>query len=98
MNFTQEKKPQSSQQTKRTTIFFGKLWKHTIQSEDSEHKGETFLSGNISNQLTINGKKVPIKDFTIGINDNIQIWKNNKRKGKRDADYSLSLSVQEAKE
>ena len=75
------KNPQANQQTKKNRIFFAKLWVNTITKE-GENKGKKYMSGNIDNKF---------ENFTIGVNDQINIWKNKKRDGKRDADYRVSL-------
>lgn len=80
--------PQTNQK-KKNIVFFAKLWINTVQAE-GKHKGETFMSGNIDNKL---------KNIKIGIDDQIQIWKNSKRDGinpktnkpYKDADFRVSL-------
>ena len=72
--------PQSQSQ-KKNIVFFAKLWINTV-SKEGKRKGEKFMSGNIDNKF---------KNFTIGFNDQLQVWKNNKRTGKRDADFRVSL-------
>ena len=73
--------PQANQQTKKNRIFFAKLWINEITKE-GENKGVKYMSGNIDNKFS---------KITIGINDQINIFKNKKREGKRDADYRVSL-------
>lgn len=68
-------------QTKKNVVFFAKLWLNTIKKE-GENKGKKYLSGNIDNKF---------KKFTIGVNDQIQIWPNKKREGIKDADFRMSL-------
>ena len=73
--------PQANQQTKKNRLFIGKLWVNTITKE-GENKGVKFMSGNIDNKF---------KKITIGVNDQINIFPNNKRKGIKDADFRISL-------
>ena len=68
-------------QNKKNRVFFAKLWINTITKE-GENKGKKFMSGNIDNKF---------KKFTIGANDQINIWPNNKREGIKDADFRVSL-------
>ena len=68
-------------QTKKNVVFFGKLWVNTITKE-GDNKGRKYMSGNIDNKF---------KKFTIGVDDQIQIWPNNKREGVKDADFRMSL-------
>lgn len=75
------KNPQTSQQTKKNRLFIGKLWVNTINTE-GENKGKKYMSGNIDNKFS---------KITIGINDQINIFPNNKRKGVRDADFRISI-------
>lgn len=80
--------PQNSNQ-KKNIVFFAKLWINTVQKE-SKRKGEKFMSGNIDNN---------IENIKIGVEDQIQIWKNKKREGinpktkrpYRDADFRISI-------
>ena len=73
--------PQANQQTKKNRIFFAKLWINEITKE-GENKGVKYMSGNIDNKFS---------KITIGVDDQINIFKNKKREGKRDADYRVSL-------
>jgi hypothetical protein len=68
-------------QNKKNRVFFAKLWINTITKE-GENKGKKFMSGNIDNKF---------KNFTIGANDQINIWPNKKREGIKDADFRVSL-------
>ena len=68
-------------QTKKNVVFVGKLWINTIQKE-GKNKGKKYMSGNIDNKF---------KKFTIGTNDQIQIWPNKKREGIKDADFRISI-------
>ena len=68
-------------QTRKNRVFFAKLWLNTITKE-GENKGMKYMSGNIDNKF---------KKFTIGINDQIQIWRNKKREGIKDADFRVSI-------
>ena len=72
--------PQANQ-TKKNRVFFAKLWINTITKE-GENKGKKFMSGNIDNRFS---------SFTIGVNDQINIFPNKKREGVRDADFRVSL-------
>ena len=68
-------------QTKKNRVFFAKLWVNTIKKE-GENNGKKYMSGNIDNKF---------KKFTIGLDDQIQIWKNKKREGVKDADFRMSI-------
>lgn len=81
MEATINKNPQTNQQVKKNRVFFAKLWVNTITKE-GEHKGKKYMSGNIDNKFA---------NFTISQGDQLQIWKNEKREGKRDADFRVSL-------
>jgi hypothetical protein len=68
-------------QTRKNRVFFAKLWLNTITKE-GENKGMKYMSGNIDNKF---------KKFTIGVDDQIQIWRNKKREGIKDADFRVSI-------
>ncbi len=72
--------PQANQ-TKKNVVFVGKLWINTIKKE-GDNKGKKYMSGNIDNKF---------KSFTIGVNDQIQVWSNKKRPNVRDADFRISI-------
>lgn len=74
-------KNSQTQNQKKNIVFFGKLWINTVEKE-GKHKGEKFMSGNIDNRF---------EEIILGNDDQIQVWKNNKREGKKDADFRISL-------
>ena len=86
-------------------LFMGKMWKNTVQNEDSEYYGDKFFNLTFDNQMKDNGKKLKIKKavITIQIGNreplkfdmlsgdwSLQGWKNSKRNDS-DADYRLSI-------
>ena len=73
--------PQNNQTQKKNRIFIGKLWINTITKE-GENKGKKFMSKKNDNKF---------KKMTIGINEQINIFPNKKRKGVKDADFRISL-------
>jgi len=86
MEATINQNPQANQQVKKNRVFFAKLWINTIKKE-GENFGKKYMSGNIDNKF---------KKFTITQGEQIQIWKNKKREGVKDADYRVSLLTDQA--
>ena len=75
--------------TESNRAFVGRAWKNTSKS------GIEYLNISFDQNM-----EVTIKDTKTGIayeipaNANIQMFANNKREGKKDADYRLSFQVE----
>lgn len=61
--------------------FIGRAWVNTVQKE-GPNKGKEFISISIDNTIA----SVMLKPGMT-----IQLWPNQKREGKQDADYRLSV-------
>lgn len=87
-----------SGQPKKNVLFLAKAWLNTI-TKDGANKGKKYMSGNIDNKFkgiivvyedaNKNIHKIPVK-----ISDQIQIWPNSKREGKKDADFRISIQTE----
>lgn len=69
-------------ETKTEREFIGRAWKNLVKKEDSEYKGTEFLN------ITLDRD---VQEVVLKQGDKIQLWPNNKREGKQDADYRVSL-------
>ena len=70
--------PEASQAPQR--MFVGKAWINTVR--EGKHQGTAFISLKLDRN---------IGGVTIGPNDQITLWPNQKRDGKKDADYRVSI-------
>lgn len=77
-----ELNPNAKKKNNGTRVFIGKLWINKVKNGNSEFNGKTYLSGSLDNDF--------IK-LEIMAGDTIQIWPNNKRDGKKDADLRISI-------
>ena len=68
------------EQVKTKSEFIGKAWKNMAQK--GEHKGTEYL------KMTIDRD---IESVSIEKGETLLLWPNNKREGKQDADYRVSL-------
>lgn len=62
--------------------FIGRAWKNLVKNADSKYHGTEFLN------ITLDRD---VQEVTLKHGDKIQLWPNNKREGKQDADYRVSL-------
>jgi uncharacterized protein (DUF736 family) len=66
--------------------FIGRAWINTVAKEGAL-KGTQFMNVQIDNG---------IKEITLKPTDRLQLWPNQQRSGKRDADYRLSIVSEES--
>ena len=65
--------------TAQKRAFIGKAWKH-------EKDGAEYLSVSLNRDLG---------EVALKSNDRMLLWPNKKREGKQDADYNLSISLED---
>lgn len=68
-----------------TREFIGRAWVNTVNKEGSALNGVQFMNVQLDNN---------IKEIVLKPTDKLQLWPNQQRSGKRDADYRLSLIVE----
>jgi len=71
---------------KSNSIFIGKAWKNIAQK--GEHKGTEYLKMTIDREDKDHN---PIELIEIKQTETLLFWPNNKREGKQDADYRVTL-------
>jgi len=65
--------------------FIGRAWINIVKKEGAL-KGVEFMNVQIDNN---------IKEIVLKPTDKLQLWPNQQRSGKRDADYRLSIVTEE---
>ena len=86
----------TGQAVKATRMFIGKAWINTVKKE-GDSLGIQFMNISLDNVIVKeDGSKAPLTSITLTPNDKIQLWPNQKRDGKKDADYRLSIVSAEA--
>lgn len=69
-------------QESKEIVYVGKGWLNTVNNRDSKAFGKQYIN------ITLDRG---IDEVTVGGNEKLQLWFNNKREGKNDAEYRVSL-------
>jgi uncharacterized protein (DUF736 family) len=80
------KDPNAVAQPEKTKTFIGKAWVNTVAKQDSKYFGVKFLSIRLDNKLFEGANAIELVK-----GDELQLWPNTKRDGKKDADFRLSV-------
>lgn len=62
--------------------FIGRAWINTVQADGSKYKGTEFIN------ITLDRDR---EGVVFKKTDQLQLWPNSKREGKKDADFRVSI-------
>ena len=62
--------------------FIGRAWINVVKNEESKYVGTEFINVTLDKD---------VNKVVINAGDKLQLWPNNKREGKKDADFRVSI-------